>query len=193
MTAQYWTSVNVIRATADKEFPGAVVSSLADPWGQATAANSESGGLPSVDVNYRVIFERDFYETFTGFLADGDIATARQMTRYIFGKVELPDGSFPRDALINGAVASDNYVLEPDEQALPTASRRSSAIATWRTTVPGRGHLGDHRRHRHRGGHRLRAGDRHDKLRLRKASAITGRVRRPGCTHPRRRGSQESR
>jgi glucoamylase len=117
MTAQYWTSANVIKATADKEFPGAVVSSLADPWGQATTANQASNGLPSVDVNYRVIFERDFYETFTGFLADGDIATARQMTRYIFDKVELPDGSFPRDALVNGAVASDNYVLEPDEQA----------------------------------------------------------------------------
>jgi glucoamylase len=119
MSAQYWTSANVIKATADKEFPGAVVSSLADPWGQATAANSASGGLPSVDVNYRVIFERDFYETFTGFLADGDIATAQQMTRYIFDKVELPDGSFPRDALVNGAVAPDNYVLEPDEQAFP--------------------------------------------------------------------------
>lgn len=118
-TAQYWTSANVIKATADKEFPGAVVSSLADPWGQATTANGESNGLPSVDINYRVIFERDFYETFTGFLADGDIATAQQMTRYIFGKVELPDGSFPRDALINGAVAPDNYVLEPDEQAFP--------------------------------------------------------------------------
>jgi glucoamylase len=119
MTAQYWTSANVIKATTDKEFPGAVVSSLADPWGQATAANGAGNGLPNVDVNYRVIFERDFYETFTGFLADGDIATAEQMTRYIFGKVELPDGSFPRDALVNGAVASDNYVLEPDEQAFP--------------------------------------------------------------------------
>jgi glucoamylase len=119
MTAQYWTSANVIKATADKEFPGAVVSSLADPWGQATTANGETSGLPSVDVNYRVIFERDFYETFTGFLADGDTSTAQQMTRYIFDSVELPDGSFPRDALVNGAVAPDNYVLEPDEQAFP--------------------------------------------------------------------------
>lgn len=117
--AQYWTSANVIKATADKEFPGAIVSSLADPWGQATTANGLSGGLPNVDVNYRVIFERDFYETFTGFLADGDMATARAQARYIFDKVQLPDGSFPRDALINGATASDNYVLEPDEQAFP--------------------------------------------------------------------------
>lgn len=119
LAAQYWTSANVIKATADKEFPGAVVSSLADPWGQATTANSATSGLASVDTNYRVIFERDFYETFTGFLADGDLGEARLQTQFIFGHVQLPDGSFPRDALINGAVASDNYVLEPDEQAFP--------------------------------------------------------------------------
>ncbi len=116
---QYWTSANVLKATEDKEFPGAVVSSLADPWGQATAANTETNGLPDVSTNYRVIFERDFYETFTGFLTDGDLATAQAQTRFIFNKVELPDGSFPRDALLNGATASDNYVLEPDEQAFP--------------------------------------------------------------------------
>jgi glucoamylase len=117
--AQYWLSANAIKATEDKQFAGAVVSSLAVPWGQATAANTVSGGQPDVDTNYRVIFERDFYETFTGFLADGDLATARAQVRFIFDRVELPDGSFPRDALVNGAVASDNYVLEPDEQAFP--------------------------------------------------------------------------
>jgi glucan 1,4-alpha-glucosidase len=127
--AQYWTSANVIKATADKEFPGAIVSSLADPWGQATAANGVSGGLPNVDVNYRVIFERDFYETFTGFLTDGDMATARAQTRFIFDKVQLPDGSFPRDALLNGATASDNYVLEPDEQAFPLIMAWQAGLA----------------------------------------------------------------
>jgi glucan 1,4-alpha-glucosidase len=116
---QYWTSANVLKATEDKQFPGAVVSSLADPWGQATAANTETNGLPDVSTNYRVIFERDFYETFTGFLTDGDLAAAQAQTRFIFDKVQLPDGSFPRDALLNGATASDNYVLEPDEQAFP--------------------------------------------------------------------------
>jgi glucan 1,4-alpha-glucosidase len=134
LKAQYWTSANVIKATADKQFTGAVVSSLADPWGQATTANGASNGLPSVDVNYRVIFERDFSETFTGFLADGDAATARAMTRYIFAKVELPDGSFPRDALVNGATAPDNYVLEPDEQAFPL-------IMAWESGLGGDRHL----------------------------------------------------
>jgi glucoamylase len=127
--AQYWTSANVIKATADKEFPGAIVSSLADPWGQATTANGLSSGQPNVDVNYRVIFERDFYETFTGFLADGDMATARAQASYIFDKVQLPDGSFPRDALINGATAPDNYVLEPDEQAFPLIMAYQAGLA----------------------------------------------------------------
>jgi glucan 1,4-alpha-glucosidase len=136
LAAQYWVSANVIKATADKEFPGAVVSSLADPWGQATAANSASGGLADVDTNYRVIFERDFYETFTGFLADGDAVTARQMTRYIFDRVELPDGSFPRDALVNGATASDNYVLEPDEQAFPLIMAWESGLGGDRQLWP---------------------------------------------------------
>jgi glucoamylase len=127
---QYWTSANVIKATEDKEFPGAVVSSLADPWGQATAANTETGGLPDVSTNYRVIFERDFYETFTGFLTDGDLRTARAQTRFIFDKVQLPDGSFPRDALLNGAPAGDNYVLEPDEQAFPLIMAWQSGLAS---------------------------------------------------------------
>ena len=130
LAAQYWVSANVIKATADKEFPGAIVSSLADPWGQATAANSASNGLADVDTNYRVIFERDFYETFTGFLADGDLAEARQQTTFIFDKVELPDGSFPRDALVNGAAASDNYVLEPDEQAFPLIMAWQSGLGS---------------------------------------------------------------
>jgi glucoamylase len=126
---QYWISANVLKATEDKEFPGAVVSSLADPWGQATAANTETGGLPDVSTNYRVIFERDFYETFTGFLTDGDLAAAQAQTRFIFDRVQLPDGSFPRDALINGATASDNYVLEPDEQAFPLIMAWQSGLA----------------------------------------------------------------
>ena len=137
LAAQYWTSANVIKGTADKEFPGAVVSSLADPWGQATTANQATNGLASVDTNYRVIFERDFYETFTGFVADGDTAEARQMTRFIFDSVQLPDGSFPRDALVNGAVASDNYVLEPDEQAFPLIMAWQSGLGGDRALYTG--------------------------------------------------------
>jgi glucoamylase len=73
----YWLSANVLRASADKTFPGAIVASLASPWGQAVPAGVLAGGEPSYFGSYREVFARDLYEAFTGLLADGDIATAR--------------------------------------------------------------------------------------------------------------------
>ena len=66
------------------------------------------------------MFARDSYETFTGLLADGDLASARQMVRFLFDRAQQPDGSFPRDSLLNGEVAPDTYGLyEIDEDAYP--------------------------------------------------------------------------
>ena len=69
---------------------------------------------------YREIFARDSYETFTGLLADGDLTSARAMVRYLFDRTQQRDGSFPRNSLINGAVAPDTFGLsEIDEDAYP--------------------------------------------------------------------------
>src|SRR5207302_8034961 len=35
---EYYVSANVLKASEDKTFPGAVVASMASPWGQAVAA-----------------------------------------------------------------------------------------------------------------------------------------------------------
>ena len=43
----YWLSVNVVKASEDKTFPGAIVASLASPWGQAVSAGDTPGGNPS--------------------------------------------------------------------------------------------------------------------------------------------------
>src|SRR5207237_4249358 len=62
----------------------------------------------------------DSYETFTGLLADGDAASARAMVRFLYDRTQQPDGSFPRDSLLNGAVAPDTFGLaEIDEDAYP--------------------------------------------------------------------------
>ena len=66
---------NVIRASEDKSFPGAVVASLASPWGQAVSAADLPDGKPVYFGSYREVFARDLYEAFTGFLTDGDLAT----------------------------------------------------------------------------------------------------------------------
>jgi len=39
-------SANVLKASEDKTFPGAVVASLASPWGQAVSAGERPGGAP---------------------------------------------------------------------------------------------------------------------------------------------------
>jgi glucoamylase len=115
MRRAYWLSANVIKADEDKTYPGAFVASPTDPWGQAVPAQTTHPGW-----TYREVFARDSYETFTGLLADGDTASARAMVRFLFRRTQQPDGSFPRDSLLNGAVAPDTFGLaEIDEDAYP--------------------------------------------------------------------------
>jgi glucoamylase len=116
----YWLSANVIKASEDKTFLGATAASLASPWGQAVPAGQYgTDDLAPYFGSYREVFPRDAYETFTGFLADGDIATARQMAYYFFDNMQLENGSFPRNGLLNGESAPDTGGLQLDETADP--------------------------------------------------------------------------
>jgi glucoamylase len=127
----YYLSANVIKASEDKTFPGATAASLASPWGQAVpAGQTASDGLAPYFGSYREVFPRDAYETFTGFLVDGDLATARQMVRYWFDDMQLPTGAFPRNGLLNGAAAPDTGGLQLDETADPI-------LAAWQAGMAG--------------------------------------------------------
>ena len=111
----YYLSANVIKLAEDKTDIGAFVASPTDPWGQAVPATTTHPGW-----TYREVFGRDSYETFTGLLADGDQASARQMVTFLFDRAQQPDGSFPRDSLLDGSVAPDTFGLsEIDEVAYP--------------------------------------------------------------------------
>ncbi len=113
--AMCWLSANVLKADEDKTYPGAFVASPTDPWGQSVPATTTHPGW-----TYREVFARDSYETFTGLLADGDVPSARAMVRFLFDRTQQPDGSFPRNSLIDGAVAPDTFGLfEIDEDAYP--------------------------------------------------------------------------
>ncbi len=115
MRAMYWLSANVLKADEDKTYPGALVASPTDPWGQSVPATTTHPGW-----TYREVFARDSYETLTGLLADGDTATARAMVRFLYDRTQQADGSFPRDSLLDGAVAPDTFGLyEIDEDAYP--------------------------------------------------------------------------
>jgi glucoamylase len=115
----YYLSANVLKASEDKTFPGAIVASLASPWGQAVPAGTESGGEPAYFGSYREVFARDLYEAFTGLLADGDLATARAAVRFLLDRQQLPSGALPRNSLLNGQAAPDTGGLQLDETSYP--------------------------------------------------------------------------
>jgi glucoamylase len=112
----YYLSANVLKASEDKTFPGAIVASLASPWGQAVSAGDPSNTYFG---SYREVFARDLYETFTGLLLAGDRATARDTVRFLFERQQLPDGSMPRNSLVNGKLAPDSFGIQLDEVTYP--------------------------------------------------------------------------
>jgi glucoamylase len=119
LASSYYLSANVLKASEDKTFPGAIVASLASPWGQSVPAGVFANGEPSYFGSYREVFARDLYEAFTGLLADGDLATARAATLFLFDRQQLTDGSMPRNSLLNGKPAPDTGGTQLDEAAYP--------------------------------------------------------------------------
>jgi glucoamylase len=135
----YYLSANVLKASADKTFPGAIVASLASPWGQAVPAGTDSGGAPAYFGSYREVFARDLYEAFTGLLADGDLATARAATRFLLDRQQLPGGALPRNSLLNGKAAPDTGGLQLDETSYPILMALQAGLggdtALWRDHI----------------------------------------------------------
>jgi glucoamylase len=119
LVGRYYLSANVLKASEDKTFPGAIVASLASPWGQSVPAGVLASGKPSYFGSYREVFARDLYEAFTGLMADGDVSAARAATLFLFDRQQLPDGSMPRNSLLNGKAAPDTGGTQLDEAAYP--------------------------------------------------------------------------
>jgi glucan 1,4-alpha-glucosidase len=113
---EYYLSANYVKAAEDKTFPGAVAASLTSPWGQAVSAGDPANTYFG---SYREVFARDLYEAWTALFVAGDRATARSMTRFLFERQQLPDGSLPRNSLANGKPAPDSFNTQLDECAYP--------------------------------------------------------------------------
>ncbi len=123
---EYYLSANVVKSSEDKTFPGAIVASLASPWGQAVSAGDSANTYFG---SYREIFARDLYEAFTALLTDGDLATAKATTRFLLLKQQQPDGSMPRNSLVNGKLAPDSFNTQLDEVAYPILMAQQSGLA----------------------------------------------------------------
>jgi glucan 1,4-alpha-glucosidase len=116
IVGEYYVSANYVKTAEDKTFPGAVAAAMASPWGQAVSAGDPANTYFG---SYREVFARDLYEAWTSLYLAGDRDTARDMTRLLFERQQLPDGSMPRNSLTNGKVAPDSFGTQLDECAYP--------------------------------------------------------------------------
>jgi glucan 1,4-alpha-glucosidase len=129
---EYYESVNVVKASEDKTFPGAIAAGLASPWGQAVPAGNFANGQngpPNYFGSYREVFARDLYEAFAGLLVAGDVHTAQDATLFLFERQQQSDGSMPRNSLENGLPAPDTGGLQLDETSYPILMAWQSGLA----------------------------------------------------------------
>src|SRR6266849_4726715 len=97
LSDEYYLSANVVKASEDKTFPGAIVASLASPWGQAVSAGDPNNTYFG---SYREV-------------------TARDAVIFLFDRQQQADGSMPRNSLINGKPAPDSFNTQLDECSYP--------------------------------------------------------------------------
>ncbi len=126
---EYYASVNVVKASEDKQFPGAIAAGLDSPWGQAVLADTVNNGHPHYFGSYREVFARDLYEAFTGLLVAGDVHTAQDATLFLFDRQQQADGSMPRNSLENGKPAPDTGGTQLDETSYPILMDWQSGLA----------------------------------------------------------------
>ena len=125
MADEWYLNANLIKAVEDKTFPGAIGAAPASPWGQAISAGDPENTYFG---SYREVFARDLYETWTGLMADGDLATARAAALFLLNRQQQSDGSMPRNSLLNGKPAPDTFNVQLDETSYPILMARALGL-----------------------------------------------------------------
>jgi glucoamylase len=88
----YRLSGMVMRAHEAKDFPGAIVASLAVPWGDARGDHN---------LGYHLVWARDMINTVGGLLAVRQHADARRVLFYLYTTQEA-DGHWPQNMYLDG-------------------------------------------------------------------------------------------
>lgn len=104
----YHNSVSLLLAHEDKTYPGALIASLAIPWGEAKDDRDRGG--------YHLVWTRDAISSVTGLVAAGETDTAVRTLIYL-ATSQQEDGGFAQNFWING----DPYWtgIQLDEVAFP--------------------------------------------------------------------------
>jgi glucoamylase len=101
-------SLAVLRTHESKHAPGALIASLAIPWG-SSHGDSDQGG-------YHLVWSRDMVETAGGLLAAGAHEDARRVLSFL-QSTQRPDGHWPQNMWLDGSPYWDG--IQMDETALP--------------------------------------------------------------------------
>ena len=117
----FYYSAEVIKMAEDKRHPGAIVASLALPWGD-TATDDEA------DAGYRKVWPRDLYHAASGLLAAGDATTAADVARFM-GRQQRPDGSMPQNTNLEAVPVWTGQQLDETADAILLAARLSRVLA----------------------------------------------------------------
>jgi len=101
-------SLAVLRTHESKTAPGALIASLAIPWGSSKGDGDQGG--------YHLVWARDMVETAGALLAAGAHEDARRALSYL-ESTQQPDGHWPQNMWVDGTAYWNGIQL--DETALP--------------------------------------------------------------------------
>ena len=115
-------SLAVLRTHESKQSPGALIASLAIPWGFSKGDQDQGG--------YHLVWSRDMVETAGGLLAAGAHDDARRVLAFLQRTQQL-DGHWSQNMWLDGSPYWDG--IQMDETALPILlvdlARREQALA----------------------------------------------------------------
>ncbi|MGB3615126.1 MAG: glycoside hydrolase family 15 protein [Elainellaceae cyanobacterium] len=106
--ALYYTSLSLLMAHEDKTYHGALIASLAIPWGHVKGDDEEGG--------YHLVWVRDMVNSARGLLAAGNQETPLRALIYLAAS-QQNNGGFPQNFWINGDAHWCGVQL--DQVALP--------------------------------------------------------------------------
>lgn len=116
-------SLAVLRTHESKQAPGALIASLAIPWGFSRGDDDQGG--------YHLVWSRDMVETAGGLLAAGAHEEARRVLSFL-QRTQQPDGHWSQNMWLDGSPYWNG--IQMDETALPILLvdlvRREKALAT---------------------------------------------------------------
>jgi glucoamylase len=114
-------SLAVLRTHESKSAPGALIASLAIPWGFSKGDNDQGG--------YHLVWGRDMVETAGGLLAAGAHEDTRRVLSFL-QKTQQPNGHWSQNMWLDGSPYWDG--IQMDETALPILlvdlARREKAL-----------------------------------------------------------------